>query len=64
VTQFLASQGYPVTKNKFQMLAIYNLSNINKIRDLKTSSLGRMISIQGTVTRTTEVKPELLVGNF
>lgn len=23
-----------------------------------------MMSIQGTVTRTTEVKPELLVGNF
>jgi len=23
-----------------------------------------MMSIQGTVTRTTEVKPELLIGNF
>lgn len=64
VTQFLTTQGYPVAKNKFFLLAIYSLPQINKIRDLKTSSLGKMMSIQGTVTRTTEVKPELLVGNF
>jgi len=46
------------------MLAIYSLPQINKIRDLKTGSLGKMMSIMGTVTRTTEVKPELLIGNF
>jgi DNA replication licensing factor MCM6 len=45
-------------------LAIYNLPQINKIRDLKTGSLGKMMSIHGTVTRTTEVKPELLNGCF
>jgi len=27
-------------------------------------ALGRMMSIHGTVTRTTEVKPELLLGTF
>jgi DNA replication licensing factor MCM6 len=37
---------------------------INKIRDLKVQCLGRLMSIHGTVTRTTEVKPELLEGAF
>lgn len=37
---------------------------IHKIRDLKVQTLGRLMSIHGTVTRTTEVKPELLHGSF
>jgi DNA replication licensing factor MCM6 len=37
---------------------------IQKIRDLKVQSLGRLMSIHGTVTRTTEVKPELLLASF
>jgi DNA replicative helicase MCM subunit Mcm2 (Cdc46/Mcm family) len=45
LTQFLAGQNYPVARNKFFLLAIYNLPQINKIRDLKTSSLGKMMSI-------------------
>lgn len=27
-------------------------------------ALGRLMSIHGTVTRTTEVKPELILGTF
>jgi len=64
VFQFLNGLGYPYQKNKLFQLAIYNLPQINKIRDLKTGSLGKMMSIHGTVTRTTEVKPELLNGCF
>ena len=64
LTRFLVDHGYQVEKRKQFLLAIYNLPQINKIRDLKTNSLGRMMSIQGTVTRTTEVKPELMIGNF
>jgi DNA replication licensing factor MCM6 len=37
---------------------------IQKIRELKVSTLGRLMSIHGTVTRTTEVKPELLNAAF
>lgn len=37
---------------------------MNKIRDLKVMALGRLMSIHGTVTRTTEVKPELILGSF
>jgi len=31
---------------------------------LKTANLGKIMSIEGTVTRTTEVKPELSIGTF
>lgn len=40
------------------------MPSIQKIRDLKVTALGRLMSIHGTVTRTTEVKPELLNGSF
>eukprot|EP00418_Pyrodinium_bahamense_P099029 CAMPEP_0179046382 /NCGR_PEP_ID=MMETSP0796-20121207/18658_1 /TAXON_ID=73915 /ORGANISM="Pyrodinium bahamense, Strain pbaha01" /LENGTH=833 /DNA_ID=CAMNT_0020742805 /DNA_START=66 /DNA_END=2567 /DNA_ORIENTATION=- len=44
--------------------AFYNLPLYSGIRDLRTEKLGRLVTICGTVTRTTEVKPELLVGTF
>ncbi|WP_455409866.1 hypothetical protein [Lacticaseibacillus paracasei] len=37
---------------------------IGGIRDLRTHKIGRLVSISGTVTRTSEVRPELLYGTF
>lgn len=51
-------------KDKTFFLAFYNLPNTFKLRDMKTNLIGRMVSIYGTVTRTTEVRPELLKGAF
>ena len=56
---FLADQGHSIEENKWFQVAFCNLPAVHKIRDLKTFSLGRVMSINGTVTRTTEVKPEL-----
>ena len=64
LTLFLADNGLQINKTTWFQLGIYNLPSINKIRDLKTGSLGRIMSIHGTVTRTTEVKPELMLGAF
>lgn len=50
-------------KHYFQ-LAVYNLPQMGKIRDLRTLGLGRLQSIYGTVTRTTDAKPELIRGTF
>jgi len=44
--------------------AFFNLAVFEGIRDLRTHKLGQLVTICGTVTRTTEVKPELLVGTF
>jgi len=45
-------------------VAFYDLPLYSGIRDLRTEQLGRLTSICGVVTRTTEIKPELLVGTF
>jgi DNA replication licensing factor MCM6 len=51
-------------KKSYYQVAIYNLPQMSKIRDLRTLSLGRLMSVYGTVTRTTDAKPELILGNF
>eukprot|EP00931_Biecheleriopsis_adriatica_P028891 TRINITY_DN1721_c0_g3_i2.p1 TRINITY_DN1721_c0_g3~~TRINITY_DN1721_c0_g3_i2.p1 ORF type:complete len:845 (+),score=245.30 TRINITY_DN1721_c0_g3_i2:63-2537(+) len=44
--------------------AFYDLETYCGIRDLRTEKLGRLVTICGTVTRTTEVKPELLMATW
>lgn len=45
-------------------ISFYNLGLVSGIRDLRTDKVGRLVSISGTVTRTSEVRPELLYGAF
>lgn len=45
-------------------VSFYDLPLFSGIRELRTEKLGRLMSICGTVTRTTDIKPELLVGTF
>jgi DNA replication licensing factor MCM6 len=45
-------------------LGFYNTDEVASIRDCRTEHLGQLITICGTVTRTSDVKPELLVGTF
>lgn len=48
---------------EFQV-ALYNLSIVHRIRDIRAERIGKLISISGTVTRTSEVRPELIFGTF
>ncbi|ORY90619.1 MCM2/3/5 family-domain-containing protein [Leucosporidium creatinivorum] len=45
-------------------LAFYNLPLVEGIRDMRTEKIGKLSSISGTVTRTSEVRPELIYGTF
>ena len=45
-------------------VSFYNLGLVSGIRDLRTDKVGKLVSISGTVTRTSEVRPELLYGAF
>ncbi|PWN50419.1 putative MCM6-involved in replication [Violaceomyces palustris] len=45
-------------------VSFYNMGLVSGIRDLRTDKIGRLVSISGTVTRTSEVRPELLYGAF
>lgn len=45
-------------------VAFHGMPEIVRVRQLRTEKIGQLISISGTVTRTTEVRPELLYGSF
>lgn len=45
-------------------IAFYNLPLVSRIRNLRTNLIGTLLSISGTVTRTSEVRPELHLATF
>jgi len=45
-------------------LSFYNMPNSDKLRDLRVEKVGHLTCFQGTVTRTSEVRPELFLGAF
>ena len=45
-------------------VSLYGLGVVNRLRELTTEKIGQLISISGTVTRTSEVRPELFIGSF
>ena len=56
---------YPeYSQKKIFYVAFHNLETLGKIRDLKSDKIGHLLSISGTITRTTEVRPELIQGVF
>lgn len=50
--------------DKIFTLAFYNLPLVSRVRQLRTESIGKLLSISGTVTRTSEVRPELSLATF
>lgn len=49
---------------KHFQIAFYGLPLISKIRDMRTAKIGSLVAISGTVTRTSEVRPELYKATF
>lgn len=45
-------------------LSIHGVGALLKLRDLRTSRIATLCAFSGTVTRTSEVRPELLYGRF
>lgn len=45
-------------------MSFFNLPLVERVRQLKTNRIGRLVSVSGTVTRSTDVRPELLRGTF
>lgn len=50
--------------NKDINVAFYNLPLVRKLRELGTAEIGKLVAVSGVVTRTSEVRPELLHGTF
>ncbi|GFP81719.1 eukaryotic translation initiation factor 2 subunit gamma [Phtheirospermum japonicum] len=45
-------------------VAFYNLPMVRKLRELTIAEIGKLVSVSGVVTRTSEVWPDLLQGTF
>ncbi|KAG0678580.1 MCM DNA helicase complex subunit mcm6 [Pichia californica] len=45
-------------------ISFYNLIVVNRIRELKAENIGMLMAISGTVTRTSEIRPELYKAAF
>lgn len=45
-------------------VSFYHMQRVERIRSMSTNKIGRLLSISGTVTRSSEVRPELLYGAF
>jgi hypothetical protein len=45
-------------------VSVYNLPRVERIRRMRAETIGRLVSFSGTVTRSSEVRPELLFGSF
>ena len=57
----LAKEGAVVTT---YFVAFYNCPTVLPVRALRTGTIGRFSAVSGTITRTSDVRPELLVGSF
>ena len=64
VFNFLFSFNKDYARGKQFQVSFYNLHSIEDIRNLKTDRLGQLLSISGTLTKTSEVRPELYIGHF
>ena len=52
------------TSLKEYFVCFFNMEQVAHIRDLKSEHYGTLVSFSGTVTRTSEVRPELFYGGF
>ncbi|KAL5997624.1 MCM DNA helicase complex subunit mcm6 [Asimina triloba] len=50
--------------NKDINVAFFNIPLLKRLRELTTAEIGKLVSVAGVVTRTSEVRPELLQGTF
>lgn len=62
--QLAVSRAISSSSDKSFAIAFYGLPFISKIRDCRTDSIGKLTAISGTVTRTSEVRPELHRATF
>lgn len=54
----------PIRLAKSCLLFLSFTYSICRLRELTTAEIGKLVSVTGVVTRTSEVRPELLQGTF
>jgi DNA replication licensing factor MCM6 len=60
----LAGRNANQQTDKLFSIAFYNLPLVSRVRAMRARNIGQLLSISGTVTRTSEVRPELALATF
>ena len=55
---------HPILADVSFFLGVYNFPSTRSVRQLRTDVIGSLSSVTGTITRTSDVRPELLVASF
>lgn len=53
-----------VANERVFQISLYGLPTVHRIRDIRTEKIGCLMTISGTVTRSSEVRPELYKASF
>ncbi|SCU95315.1 LADA_0G14906g1_1 [Lachancea dasiensis] len=56
--------GSPEQTERVFQISFFNLPTVHRIRDVRAEKIGSLMTISGTVTRTSEVRPELFKASF
>lgn len=59
-----SSTSSSIANERVFQISFFNLPTVNRIRDIRTEKIGSLMSILGTVTRSSEVRPELYKASF
>ncbi|CAK9436464.1 uncharacterized protein LODBEIA_P10220 [Lodderomyces beijingensis] len=54
----------PTANERVFQISFFNMPTVQRIRDIKSNKIGSLMTISGTVTRTSEVRPELYRACF
>lgn len=60
----VSSTGNPEQTERIFQISFFGLPTVNRIRDIRADKIGSLMTISGTVTRTSEVRPELFKASF
>ena len=63
VSSAASDEASKTIEHNFQ-ISFYNLTVVHRIRELKAENIGMLMAISGTVTRTSEIRPELYKAAF
>ncbi|KAI3403214.2 MCM6 [Candida oxycetoniae] len=58
-----STMSHTANERVFQ-ISFFNMPTVQRIRDIKSNKIGSLLTISGTVTRTSEVRPELYRACF
>ncbi|AJR79408.1 Mcm6p [Saccharomyces cerevisiae YJM1573] len=63
-TRSITTSTSPEQTERVFQISFFNLPTVHRIRDIRSEKIGSLLSISGTVTRTSEVRPELYKASF